>query len=179
LAKCLAAPSPAPAAGARAASAAIEAARAQAASRPPAAPAAPVSSTRGPWLLMSDIDRFRRINDSYGRGFGDKVLKAVAEAMHGLAPAGATLARVGGVAFGLLVPELDAAEALALAERVRTHIGSARIRRPDQQEAQRVTLSIGLASGRGGDSPEALVARAEAALSEARDAGEDRIVNAG
>jgi diguanylate cyclase len=176
LANCLGMPVSAPAAGARAASAAIEAARAQAASRPPAASAA---SDRGPWVLMSDIDHFRRINDAYGRGFGDKVLKAVAEAMQGLVPAGATLARVGGVAFALLVPELDAAEALALAERVRTHIGSARIRRPDQQEAQRVTLSIGLAAGRDGDSPEALVARAEAALSEARDAGEDRIVNAG
>jgi len=178
LANCLAAPVTAPAAGARAASAAIEAARAQTPGRPPAASGAPASSTRGPWVLMSDIDHFRRINDAYGRGFGDKVLKAVAAAMQGLVPAGATLARVGGVAFALLVPELELAEAQALAERVRTHIGSARIRRPDQQEAERVTLSIGLASGRVGDSPEALVQRADAALRQARDAGEDRIVTA-
>src|ERR1700761_6002221 len=121
LAACLAAPQlPTPAASARVAQAAIDAARAAAASRP--APA----DARSAWLLLADIDRFGRINEAHGRDFGDQVLKAVSEALHTLVPAGATLARVDGEAFGLLVSGLDAAAALLLAGRVRAHLGSAR-----------------------------------------------------
>ena len=180
LAACLSAP--APAATARVASAAIEAAKAPPAGRTPAAvpPATPAQApvARGPWLLMADIDRFQRINDVYGRDFGDQVLQAVAEAMRTLVPAGATLARVDGEAFALLVPELDAAGALALAERVRAHLGGARIRRPDHGEAERVTLSVGVAGARTGEAPQALLERADAALRQAKDGGRDRVVGA-
>ena len=178
LAACLTAPSlPTPAATARDAGAAIEAARSPSAGRTPAA--APSSAAHGPWLLMSDIDHFRRVNDTFGHAFGDEVLKAVAEAMRALAPAGATLARVGGEAFALLVPELDAAGALALAERVRARIGGARIRRPAQDEAERVTLSVGVAGGVVGETPRALLERAAAALKQAKDGGRDRVVSLG
>ncbi len=138
--------------------------------------ATPVALAGGPWLLMSDIDHFQRINDRHGREFGDQVLKAVAEALRALVPAGATLARVDGEAFALLVPELDADAALALAERVRAHIGSARIRRPDQGDAERVTLSMGVAGAQAGDAPTALMERATAALRLAKDGGRDRVV---
>ncbi len=178
LAACLSAPTPA--ATARVASAAIEAAKAPSAGRAPAAvpPATPAPVARGPWLLMADIDHFQRINDVYGRDFGDQVLQAVAEAMRTLVPAGATLARVDGEAFALLVPELDAVGALALAERVRAHIGGARIRRPDHGEAERVTLSVGVAGARTGEAPQALLERADAALRQAKDGGRDRVVGA-
>ena len=173
LAACLAAP-PSPAASARDARAAIDAARAAAADLPSLAP-----EVRGPWLLMADIDHFHRINDAYGRQFGDQVLKAVADALLGLVPAGATLARVDGEAFGLLVPNLDAAAALVLADRVRAQIGSARIRRPDQAEAERVTLSVGLARAHDREAPPAWMERAGAALRQAKDSGRDRVVSAG
>jgi diguanylate cyclase len=175
LAGCLAAPSsPTPAGTARDANAAIQAARAQGAASPPAA----VAVTRGPWLLLSDIDHFARINDTFGHGFGDQVLKTVAAAMRTLVPAGATLARVDGEAFALLVPELDPAGALALAERVRAHIGSARLHRPEHGLAERVTLSVGVAGGVAGDTPQALLERAAAALKQAKDGGRDRVVGA-
>ena len=138
--------------------------------------AAPAPAADGPWLLVSDIDHFRRINERYGREFGDEVLKAVAEALRALVPAGGTLARMEGEAFALLVPELDAPGALALAERVRAHIGSARIRRPGQGDAERVTLSTGLSGARVGDAPHALLERATAALRQAKDGGRDRVV---
>lgn len=177
LARCLATPSaPTPAATARAANAAIAAAKAQVAT--PLPPATPVDIERGPWLLLSDVDRFQRINDAYGRAFGDDVLKAVADALRTLVPAGATLARVGGEAFALLVPELDAGAALALAQRLRTHIGGARIRRPDQEEAERVTVSVGMAGGHAGEAPQALLERASAALKQAKDGGRDQVVSA-
>jgi diguanylate cyclase len=165
---------PTPAATARVANAAIAAAKAPAAAPLPSA--TPTAAALGPWLLMSDIDRFQRINDAYGRDFGDLVLKAVADAMRTLVPAGATLARVDGEAFALLVPELDAAGALALAERLRAHIGGARIHRPDHGEAERVTLSVGVAGGQAGEAPQGLLGRASAALKQAKDGGRDRVV---
>ena len=175
VAACLAAPVT-PAAGARDARATIDAAK-SAAGAPQPVPAPP--ETRGTWLLMADIDRFRRINDAYGREFGDQVLKAVADALLGLVPAGGTLARVDGEAFGLLVPGLDAAAALLLADRVRAQIGGARVRRPEQGEAERVTLSVGLARAREGEPAPAWLARAGAALRQAKDNGRDRVVSAG
>ena len=161
------------AAGARAL---IEAAQAPSASRPPGgtAPAA-----RDAWVFVADIDRFARINDTYGRAFGDQVLRAVADALRTLVPAGATLARLDGEAFALLVPGLDAAAALLLADRVRAHIGGARIRRSEQDAAERVTLSVGLARACEGEAAPALLARAGAALRQAKDSGRDRVVSAG
>ena len=174
LAACLAAPQT-PAASARDARAAIDAAKAAAGDVAPPLP----PEARGTWLLMADIDRFHRINDAYGREFGDQVLKAVADALQGLVPAGATLARVGGEVFGLLAPGLDAAAALVLADRLRAQIGSARIRRPDQDEAERVTLSVGLARARDGEASPALLERVGAALRQAKDNGRNRVVSAG
>ena len=173
---------PTPVAIARDARAAIDAAKAPAASRPPGPPPTVVpagADTRGAWLMVADIDRFGRVNDAYGRDFGDQVIKAVADALRTLVPAGATLARVDGEAFGLLVQGLDAAAALLLADRVRAHVGGARIRRPDRDETERVTLSVGLARARGGETPPALLARANAALHQAKDGGRDRVVSAG
>jgi len=170
-----------PAAGARDARAAIDAAKAPAASRPAADGSASPSTGdgRGPWLLVADIDRFGRVNEAHGRDFGDQVIKAVADALGTLVPAGATLARVDGEAFGLLAPGLDAAAALLLADRVRAHIGSARIRRPGREDTERVTLSVGLARARDGEAPQALLERAGAALRQAKAAGRDRVVSAG
>ena len=177
LAACLVAASTSPAASARDANAAIQAARAAPTARPAATAAA--SAVPGPWLLMADIDHFGRINDSLGRAFGDQVIKAVADALRTLVPAGATLARVDGEAFALLVPALDPAGALALAELVRTHIGSARIRRPDQADAERVTLSVGVAGGQAGEVSQTLLQRAATALKQAKDSGRDRVVSLG
>jgi diguanylate cyclase len=139
---------------------------------------APAADGRGPWLLVSDVDRFGPINEAYGHDFGERVLKEVAGAMRSLVPAGATLARVGGEAFALLVPELDRGGALALAQELCARIGSARIRRPDQGEPERVTLSVGVAAARPGEPPQALMERAGAALRQAKLDGHDRVVSA-
>jgi diguanylate cyclase len=171
LAACLAAPAdagPTLAAGAQAARTAIAVARSSAATQ-----------THRAWLLMADVDRFGRINEAYGRDFGDQVLKAVAEALHTLVPAGATLARVDGGAFGLLASGLDAAAALVLADRLRAHVGSTRIRYPGREADERVTLSVGLARARDGEAPHAIMARAGAALKQAKEGGRDRVISAG
>ncbi len=143
----------------------------------PSSVAAEFVVPRGPWLLMSDIDHFKHINDAHGASFGDEVLKAVAEALRGLAPNGSTIARVGGEAFALLVPELDGDGARSLAERMRQLIASARIRRPGHEEAERITLSLGVAPHRAGETAQAFVERAGAALRQAKRDGRDRVVS--
>ncbi|MGN6527987.1 MAG: GGDEF domain-containing protein [Burkholderiaceae bacterium] len=171
---------------ARAAVDAIDAAMAPSASRPPVpgASSAPrqggfaTGLARGPWLLLSDVDRFERIGESYGREFGDQVLRAVAEALRSEVPAGATLARLDGEAFALLVPELDAVAAEGLADRLRAHVGRARIRRSGEGEAERVTLSQGLAPWHAGEAAADFLARAQCALGRAKAAGRDRAVRA-
>ncbi len=55
-------------------------------------------------LILVDIDRFKRINDTYGHAIGDRLLKLVAERLQELAPTGAVLARLGGDEFALRVP---------------------------------------------------------------------------
>jgi diguanylate cyclase (GGDEF)-like protein len=107
------------------------------------------------------------------------VLKAVADALRTGVPAGTTLARLEDEAFGLLAPGLDAAAALVLADRVRAHIGGARIRRAEQDAAERVTLSVGLARARDGEAAAGLLERAGAALRQAKASGRDRVVSAG
>lgn len=179
LAVALGAPSaPTPLGSARDARAAIDTARSPESVAPPVNPPSTPPDARAAWVLMADIDRFGRINDTYGREFGDQVIQAVAEALRALVPAGATLARMDGEAFALLAPGLDAAAALILADRVRAHIGGARIRRPDQDAAERVTLSVGLARAQDGETPQALLERAGAALRQAKDGGRDRVVSA-
>jgi diguanylate cyclase len=179
LAVALGAPSaPTPLGSARDARAAIDTARSPESGAPSVNPPSTTPDARAAWVLVADIDRFGRINDAYGREFGDQVIQAVAEALRALVPAGATLARMDGEAFALLAPGLDAAAALILADRVRAHIGGARIRRPDQDAAERVTLSVGLARVQDGETPQALLERAGAALRQAKDGGRDRVVSA-
>ena len=179
LAVALGAPSaPTPLGSARDARAAIDTARSPESGAPSVNPPSTTPDARAAWVLVADIDRFGRINDTYGREFGDQVIQAVAEALRALVPAGATLARMDGEAFALLAPGLDAAAALILADRVRAHIGGARIRRPDQDAAERVTLSVGLARAQDGETPQALLERAGAALRQAKDGGRDRVVSA-
>jgi diguanylate cyclase len=168
---------------ARAATEAIDAAMAPPAGRPPL-PASPrpaasaATPARGPWLLLSDVDGFGRIGESCGREFGEQVLRAVADALRAEVPAGATLARLDGEGFALLVPELDAGAAEALAERVRAQAGRARIRRGGEGEAERVTLSQGLAPWHAGEAAAEFLARAQAALERAKAQGRDRAVRA-
>lgn len=179
LAVALGAPSaPTPLGSARDARAAIDAARSPESGAPSVNPPSTTPDARAAWVIVADIDRFGRINDTYGREFGDQVIQAVAEALRTLVPAGATLARMDGEAFALLAPGLDAAAALILADRVRAHIGGARIRRPDHGAAERVTLSVGLARAQDGETPQALLERAGAALRQAKDGGRDRVVSA-
>ena len=131
----------------------------------------------GPCLVVGDIDHFKSVNDTWGHGFGDHVLRAVAEVLRTLAPEDSLVARVGGEEFALLLPAAVLADAKALAERIRQRIGAARIKRQGSDETvARVTLSLGVVRHQPGETAHALVERADQALYAAKAAGRDRVV---
>jgi len=145
-----------------------------------AAPEAAVETlaNHSPWLVLSDVDHYERISEAYGRAFGEEVLKAVGGALRSRLPTGATLARVDGEAFALLLPQADAVGALAFAEQLRRQVGAMRIRRPGRDAGEQVTLSLGLAGYRPGDTPGAMIERAGRALQDAKRGGRDRVAMA-
>ena len=131
-------------------------------------------------LLAVDIDYFKRINDTHGHVIGDKVLMKVAKILREQLGGEDVAARVGGDEFVVLLRGKALGAAAALAERIRSATQRSLIVHPDgAQFAGEVTLSIGVASGRGDDSLETLRHRADAALYDAKAAGRNRVSVAG
>lgn len=98
-------------------------------------------------VLMCDIDEFKRYNDTYGHAQGDRCLQTIAEK---LAPlfnrAGELLARLGGEEFVVLLPNTAPEQAQVLAERMREAVWEANIPHESSNVANRVTVSVGIAS---------------------------------
>ena len=125
-------------------------------------------------VAVLDIDRFKHVNDTYGHKAGDEVLKAVAELLQDQAREGDIACRYGGEEFLLLMPRQSLAEARERAEQWRTDFATHPVRHGDLALA--VTLSIGVATyPEHAASPEALVLRAERALSRAKAQGRNRV----
>ena len=126
-------------------------------------------------LLMIDIDRFKLVNDEYGHPVGDIVLRQLADTCRAAIRESDTLARLGGDEFAVLLPETDAAGALALAETVRAAVESSPALGPDAH-AVRYTVSIGAVQSRLTDIKDtSLIGRADTALYEAKQAGRNRV----
>lgn len=121
--------------------------------------------------LLIDIDHFKQVNDRFGHDVGDEVLIAVAAALREQLRAGDLLGRWGGEEFIVLASHICPDESVSLAERLRGHIAQLAL-----PQAAAVTLSIGVAGTRPGDTPEALVKRADEALYRAKQLGRNRIV---
>jgi two-component system cell cycle response regulator len=121
-------------------------------------------------LLIFDVDHFKRVNDEHGHTVGDEVLKHVVTVTGGLCRPHDLLARYGGEEFCLILPGTGAAEAMRIAERVRTELIASDPPVP-------VTVSIGAATApQHGTEPADLVAAADAALYGAKSAGRNRSV---
>ncbi len=120
-------------------------------------------------ILMIDIDHFKLYNDTHGHLGGDKMLCAVAHAIADNLRPGDLLARFGGEEFTVLLPDIDAPHTQAIAERLRHAVEVTHC--PDAPELPRVTISIGYAQTRPGDSLESVLERADGALYAAKKAG--------
>ena len=120
-------------------------------------------------LLLIDIDHFKKINDSLGHQEGDRVLTEFVTSIKALLRGADLLGRFGGEEFVVLLPETTLAVANAVAERVRAAMSS----------WGGPTVSIGVTASRAsGDSVDALLARADAAMYRAKSKGRNRVETA-
>ncbi len=126
-------------------------------------------------VLMMDIDHFKRINDTYGHGVGDQVIKALAEtATKGVRPTD-ILARYGGEEFIVTLPETDADVAARVAERLRAALEQQAVKTEEAGDV-RFTVSIGIATFMSGVPLATAMERADQALYRAKEAGRNRVV---
>jgi diguanylate cyclase (GGDEF)-like protein len=126
-------------------------------------------------LIMFDIDRFKRVNDSFGHLAGDYVLKHLASVVKGKIRREDVLARYGGEEFAIVLPEIDRGQALAFAEKVRKLVEAAEFRFEDVTIP--VTVSIGVASLRGNvDDPLEFIRQADAMMFAAKEAGRNQVM---
>jgi diguanylate cyclase (GGDEF)-like protein/PAS domain S-box-containing protein len=141
------------------------------------------ASTRIPLsIVMIDIDHFKRINDTYGHTIGDLALVSITKLANGVLPTlrdsdSAIFARVGGEEFVMLLPGLAASRPSQVAESLRTKI--AKLQVPTATGPIGFTASMGVATYCEADRTfTGLLARADAALYEAKRSGRNRVVEA-
>jgi diguanylate cyclase (GGDEF)-like protein len=127
-------------------------------------------------VLMLDLDRFKRVNDEYGHAAGDRVLAVAAGVLRDELRAIDLGARFGGEEFLAMLPDTPLEDAMRVAERVRRRIAAM----PVQYQGVdiHVTVSIGVAQLDDGERIAEFIARADAALYEAKRGGRDRCVAA-
>jgi diguanylate cyclase (GGDEF)-like protein len=120
-------------------------------------------------LLLIDIDHFKGINDRFGHSSGDEALRQTARCLSQVVRVYDVLGRFGGDEFLVLLPQASAEQAMMTAERIRAAIAE-HIR---FSGVAQVTLSIGASCFIPGDDAIQLLARADAALYQAKHDGRD------
>jgi len=130
-------------------------------------------------MLMLDLDLFKNINDRYGHLTGDLTLQKVVEVCGQILREVDVVGRLGGEEFGIILPETDAAKALQVADRVRQAVANASIPLPNGGSVG-ITTSVGVATYSEADPDfDAVLARADRALYEAKRSGRDRVSSEG
>ncbi|MDP1829061.1 MAG: diguanylate cyclase [Archangium sp.] len=125
-------------------------------------------------VLALDLDHFKKVNDTWGHAAGDRVLRALAGVISAGVRTSDLLCRMGGEEFIAVMPGAALPIALARAEEWRAAVAALQF---EEGPSLRCTVSIGVASFRPGhETVEQTLARADAALYEAKRGGRDRVV---
>ena len=128
-------------------------------------------------LLMLDIDRFKQFNDNFGHGVGDQVLRLMANVLRDRLREKDMPARYGGEELIAALPGAKLAECEAVAERIRRSVAECRVtRRSTGEVLPPITISIGVAQFRPGESMPQLIERCDGALYLAKRTGRNRVV---
>ncbi|USQ94262.1 PleD family two-component system response regulator [Caulobacter sp. RL271] len=127
--------------------------------------------------LLIDIDHFKKINDTFGHDVGDEVLREFALRLASNVRAVDLPCRYGGEEFVVVMPETPMAAALRIAERIRNNVAGSPFKVAQGQELLTVTISVGVSATIGeGDTPEALLKRADEGVYEAKASGRNAVV---
>jgi diguanylate cyclase (GGDEF)-like protein len=125
-------------------------------------------------VVICDLDHFKRVNDTYGHGAGDFVLRVFGERLLVRLREADLAGRIGGEEFLMVLPETDLSGARPFAERLRKAIAATPI--PLPAGSLDITCSLGIAERTTADlDPGQLLARADAALYRAKSGGRDRV----
>ena len=128
-------------------------------------------------FLVIDLDEFKAVNDTYGHLQGDDVLRTVAQTLRDTVGAAGLLGRYAGDEFVAVLPRSTMPEAEQMGEALRAAVRELAIPLRERAGAMSVTLSIGVSTSEGArDQFEALFARADRALYEAKRRGRDAVV---
>ncbi|WP_257310261.1 diguanylate cyclase [Geothrix fuzhouensis] len=120
-------------------------------------------------LILLDLDRFKHVNDTFGHGMGDEVLKSITNTVRGQLRASDALVRWGGEEFIVLCPSTTLAGATILAEKIRKAVEAHAI-----PQVGLVTISLGVAQHQKAEGLHAWVGRADEALYRAKERGRNR-----
>lgn len=127
--------------------------------------------------LLIDIDFFKKINDTFGHDIGDEVLREFALRLASNVRAIDLPCRFGGEEFVVVMPDTQLADALRIAERIRNNVAGSPFKVAQGQELLTVTISVGVSATAGpGDTPEALLKRADEGVYQAKASGRNAVV---
>lgn len=129
-------------------------------------------------VLQLDIDHFKQVNDRWGHPVGDRAICLLTQEMAAHVRPEDTIGRLGGEEFAVLLPGLERAQAVAVAERLRQAVAEARFD-AGSGGAQGITVSIGVADLQDSDTGfDGVQLRADAALYRAKASGRNRVIAA-
>ena len=129
-------------------------------------------------MLIVDIDRFKTFNDDHGHLTGDQVLRLVALSLKQNVKGQDLASRFGGEEFAIVLPETALAGATAVAERIRRAVMTKDlVKRSTGEHLGRITVSIGVATWRRGDSSQTIIDRADRCMYVAKRGGRNMVVS--
>lgn len=128
-------------------------------------------------LLLTDIDHFKKCNDTYGHVIGDKVLQSFAKVLNHICSDIGFPARYGGEEFVVLLPDQTLDTAQQVAEKIRATTQAMKIKqRGSEQEIDTVTTSLGVAQYLPNENIQDYIGRADQALYKAKESGRNQVV---
>jgi two-component system cell cycle response regulator len=130
-------------------------------------------------VLITDIDRFKAVNDTYGHDAGDQVLKEFASRIRSTVRGADLACRYGGEEFVVVMPDTPGEVAASIAERLRMAVETVPFTLRDSGQVLNVTASFGLSSRIGTvETADQLIKQADLALYAAKNSGRNRVVAA-
>jgi diguanylate cyclase len=128
-------------------------------------------------LVLTDIDHFKKFNDTHGHQTGDHVLRFVATMLQRSIKSSDTAARYGGEEFAVILPNTELESAMALAESVRSMVAGKHLRKKQSgADIGNITLSLGIARYHSGEPIAAFVKRADDGLYQAKRSGRNQAI---
>jgi diguanylate cyclase len=128
-------------------------------------------------LMLTDIDHFKTFNDNFGHLTGDQVLRLLAMSVKHNVKGEDTTARYGGEEFAVILPNTILRAAVTVAEHIRRAVMAKELmKRSTGEHLGRMTISIGVATLRKGDTGQSLIERADTCLYAAKRHGRNRVI---